>query len=194
MGKKGKSKYDNIFKEGDKFGKYTIIDSNVELKREAQIKCRCDCGKVNFVSCYTLLNGKSKGCVECNVPREKSKNPSWKGCENISGKYYNRIKRNAEKRNIVFDVDIEYLNMLIVEQNFKCNLSNMDIGFSHSKKDNYTATASIDRIDSKLGYVRGNLQWIHKDVNLMKNYFDQEYFINICERIINGRKNKYKST
>jgi hypothetical protein len=188
MGKKGISKYVDIFKVGQKFGKYTVIDSEIIINREAQILCQCDCGVLNTISCYTLLNGKSKGCLECNNSRKKDKNPTWKGFENISGKYYGRIKRNAEKRNIVFDVNIEYFNELLVKQKFKCNLSGLDISFSHSKKDNYNATASIDRIDSNKGYVKNNLQWIHKDVNLMKNHFNQDYFLEICERITEKRR------
>ena len=43
--------------------------------------------------------------------------------------------------------------------------------------------ASIDRIDSQKGYTRDNIQWVHNDVNLMKNGFDQTYFIEMCRRI-----------
>ena len=188
MGKKGISKYTDIFKLGQKFGKYTVIDSEIKINREAQILCQCDCGVINTVSCYTLLNEKSKGCLECNNTRKKDENPTWKGFENISGKYYGRIKRGAKKRNIVFDVEIEYFNKLLVEQNFKCKLSGLEISFSHSKKDNYKATASIDRIDSNKGYIVGNLQWINKNVNLMKNHFNQDYFLEICERITEQRR------
>ena len=190
MGKKGISKYTDIFKLGQKFGKYTVIDSEIKINREAQILCQCDCGVINTVSCYTLLNEKSKGCLECNNTRKKDENPTWKGFENISGKYYGRIKRGAKKRNIVFDVEIEYFNKLLVEQNFKCKLSGLEISFSHSKKDNYKATASIDRIDSNKGYIKGNLQWINKNINLMKNHFNQDYFLEICERITEQRRNE----
>jgi hypothetical protein len=188
MGKKGISKYTDIFEVGQKFGKYTVIDCEIKINREAQILCQCDCSVINTVSCYTLLNGKSKGCLECNNTRKKDENPTWKGFENISGKYYGRIKRSAEKRNIVFDVEIEYFNKLLVEQNFKCKLSGLEISFSHSKKDNYKATASIDRIDSNKGYIVGNLQWINKNVNLMKNHFNQDYFLEICEKITEQRR------
>jgi hypothetical protein len=190
MGKKGTSKYFGKFIEGQKFGKYTIINGNIELNREAQILCLCECGVENYVSCWTLLNGKSKGCLKCNNPRPGETNPLWGGFKNISGKYYGRIKRNAIKRNIIFDITIEYINQVLVEQDFKCNLSKIPIYFSGSKIDNYEATASIDRIDSDKGYIVGNIQWIHKDINLMKNHFNQNYFLDICEKITNERKRK----
>jgi hypothetical protein len=43
--------------------------------------------------------------------------------------------------------------------------------------------ASLDRIDSKKGYVEGNVHWVHKDVNMMKRNFTEEYFINLCETV-----------
>jgi hypothetical protein len=190
MGKKGVSKYVNIFQVGDKFGKYRILNSEIKIDREAKVYCECECGDLNWVSCYSLLKRTSKGCLECNNRRKKDENPSWKGFENISGKYFSSIKRNAKKRNIIFDIDIQYFNEILVKQHFKCNLTGLDINFSHSKKNNYSSTASIDRIDSKKGYVKGNIQWIHKDVNLMKNHFNQDYFLNICEKITEQQKNR----
>lgn len=34
------------------------------------------------------------------------------------------------------------------------------------------------------GYVKGNVQWVHKDINLMKNALDQEYFVNLCTKVV----------
>lgn len=39
---------------------------------------------------------------------------------------------------------------------------------------------SLDRIDSNKGYVEGNVQWVHKDVNMMKQSYSNERFIGIC--------------
>jgi hypothetical protein len=38
-------------------------------------------------------------------------------------------------------------------------------------------------IDSYKGYIEGNIQWVDKHVNKMKNEFDQDYFIEICKKI-----------
>ena len=63
----------------------------------------------------------------------------------------------------------------------KCNFEVISI-------DNYSNSSPltfdrIDRIDSSKGYVKGNVQWVHKNVNLMKGKFDQEYFIEMCKKI-----------
>mgnify|MGYP007044016634 CR=1 FL=1 len=50
-------------------------------------------------------------------------------------------------------------------------------------------TASLDRIDSSKGYIEGNVQWVHKDINWMKQDFNEEYFIFLCSEIT---KNKGK--
>jgi len=33
-----------------------------------------------------------------------------------------------------------------------------------------------------------NIQLVHKDVNLMKNHFNQDYFLEICEKITEQRR------
>lgn len=69
---------------------------------------------------------------------------------------------------------------MYLKQNNKCALSGMSIGWS---KTGLTATASIDRIDSSEGYLMENVQLVHKDVNFMKQQFDQTYFIEMCKAI-----------
>lgn len=47
-----------------------------------------------------------------------------------------------------------------------------------------TRTASLDRIDSTKGYVEGNVQWIHKRLNIMKGKSTDVTFIKDCERVV----------
>ena len=85
---------------------------------------------------------------------------------------------------------IEYIDSLLNEQHHVCAISGMPIHLSSEKRrsKDFCNTASLDRIDSKMGYELGNVQWVHKDVNLMKNYFSNEYFISVCKLI--SAKNK----
>lgn len=71
---------------------------------------------------------------------------------------------------------------LFIIQNRKCALSGLELSFPKTSEDQ-SYTASIDRIDSALGYVEGNVQWVHKDINMMKNKYNQEYFIQMCKLI-----------
>jgi hypothetical protein len=46
-------------------------------------------------------------------------------------------------------------------------------------------TASLDRIDSSKGYIVGNVQWVHKDINFMKFTFSESRFIDLCKKVVN---------
>lgn len=97
-----------------------------------------------------------------------------------------RAKRNS----LEFDLDGDYLWSLFIKQNRRCALSGLDLQFPKawgikSKKD---ITASLDRINSSIGYIKGNVQWVHKTINTMKmDMLDQE-FINICKKVAEYNK------
>jgi len=44
-------------------------------------------------------------------------------------------------------------------------------------------TASLDRVDSRKGYVVGNIQWVHSMVNMSKNKYPQDKFIEMCRAV-----------
>ena len=46
-------------------------------------------------------------------------------------------------------------------------------------------TASLDRIDSNKGYTKDNVQFVHKDINWMKQDFEQNKFIEYCKKVAN---------
>lgn len=105
----------------------------------------------------------------------------YKGYEDLSSKYWSSIKYRAKKRNIKFSLDIKYAWDLFVKQNKKCALSGYDIElFRDSKTYN---TASLDRIDSSKGYIKNNVQWLHKDVNNLKGIMDNKTTIDLCKKI-----------
>ncbi len=43
--------------------------------------------------------------------------------------------------------------------------------------------ASLDRIDSSLGYIKGNIQWISLPINLMKAEMSNEWTKNFLKQI-----------
>ena len=42
---------------------------------------------------------------------------------------------------------------------------------------------SIDRINNNLGYIKGNIQCVHRTINYMKGTNNQDDFIKLCESI-----------
>lgn len=54
------------------------------------------------------------------------------------------------------------------------------IGF---KTNNWTILSILDRIDSSKGYIENNIQWIHKDLQFMKNTMSDNKFIKYCQLV-----------
>jgi hypothetical protein len=160
-----------------------------------------DCNVLLPYSCYAAWYHAVKSndvCWSCSgkhriIPAGKN-NKSWRGYEEIPLTYFNQIKVSAKKRNISFNLTIEYLWELFIKQNKKCVYSNLDLIFSKTRKTAGISTASLDRIDSSKGYVKGNVQWVHKDVNWMKQDFNEEYFINMCNNVSKSREMNHTIT
>lgn len=186
---KGISKYEKIFNIGDKFGNWSVIDNKIVFgggMREYSVKVRCNCDKATerYVSCRKLKKGISWGC---DCVRRKENSHFWKGIGEISGKYISQIRNRAKIKNIEMSLDKKYLWNLYLSQNKKCALSGIDICFggrNYEIEDKFEEdTASLDRIDSSKGYIKGNVQWVHKDINMMKNVFSVEKFKKLCKII-----------
>jgi hypothetical protein len=111
---------------------------------------------------------------------------------NFKGKYkfipytwFNMKQKSGISRGYAWDLTIEYIWNMYEEQEGVCSLSGIPIGWA---KKGLTATASIDRIDNLEGYLVGNVQLVHKDINFMKQQYSQEYFINMCKAVANKVK------
>ena len=92
--------------------------------------------------------------------------------------------RGAASRNIQVSVTREDALKKIEQQEYRCALTGMPITFPKSSSSPERYTASLDRIDSDGGYSVGNIQWVHKDVNIMKGALPENYFLELCERVV----------
>jgi hypothetical protein len=182
-----------IPKIGTKFTDWEVIDDKlIEIKKHHWgVLCKCVCGNEKHVRLPALMSGRSKGC-ECRAIRIRKAQSISEG--ELSQTLYGRYLKSAKVRNIEFNVSMKYLWNLFLKQKGKCALSGLDLVLEKTvvrTKGGANITASPDRINSSLGYVEGNIQWVHKDVNKIKQGFDEDYFINLCQLIINN-KNKIK--
>lgn len=113
---------------------------------------------------------------------------SWKGFKGISGDYWRCIKKAGESKGLGFDLTLEGLWDLYESQKGLCALSGLPIIIECSlgglSKHGYQRrTASLDRIDSSEGYITGNVQWVHKEVNQMKSNRTEKDFIYLCKAV-----------
>lgn len=162
------------YKSGDKAFNLTFLEYLPYDGSHVKIKVQCSCGNVFQTTSH--LFGKTKTCRKCYNLQKGPQHPSYKGTQHVSQTYFSQIKLNASKRNIQFKLTIKYLDKLLQSQEFKCYLSGMKISINNR-------TASLDRIDSSIGYVKNNVAWCHKDINRIKSNFSNEYFIHICKQV-----------
>ena len=142
---------------------------------------------------FLVQNYKSKGASFCKESLKKSlasirmkagrlgigmdRNTAY---EEIPAKYLYDLHRNARRRNLRVKITAEFIWRLYLAQYRKCALTGWAIGFDTVSG----VTASLDRIDSAKSYIEGNVQWVHKDVNLAKMDFPQEVFVKICRAVV----------
>lgn len=190
--KKKEERKPEKYKIGTKIKKknLTIIGEPYQYKGNTYYKVRCDCGH-EYVTGHSTFSRESRlpFCPACFSVDKKSHKRHTMVSEHISQTCYHKIAKQANDRGIVFEVTPDYLESLLIKQNFKCALSGIPLRFSlnfKTKEDREYHTASLDRIDSSKGYIEGNVQWVHKDINYMKCDFTQEEFINYCKCVVNN--------
>jgi len=178
---------------GQRFGRLVVLGPGRLAKKGKTTQrlwlCQCDCGNTTHSIAWLMKNGVklSCGCLKADSSRSRRResHPTWTGYNDISGAFWCRVKTGARIRKIEFDITIEEAWQLYLEQHQLCALSGQPIFFAKSTDELKAGlnTASLDRIDSNKGYVKDNIQWVHVDVNYMKQWFDQNKFIEWCEHI-----------
>lgn len=176
----------------NKYGLLKVISfNNLTPCGHKTYNCKCDCGNFVIRTGTSIRRSKNSSCG-C-FSKQGNKNANWKGYGEISSDFwYSHIVRSANgskngnqiRKPKELTLTIEEAWDLFIKQNRKCALTDLDLYFPKKGKDK-TYNASLDRIDSSKGYIQGNVQWVHKDVNIMKNKYKQEYFLEMCKLISN---------
>ncbi len=161
-----------------------IVNSNYKIRWKClNIRNEHICNFIWKSTPNNILVGNSN-CPQCSIDNKTgNKNSNFNGHEEIRGNYFRNLQINASNREIEFCLDIKFIWELYLKQNRKCALSGVDICFGSYAKHGTRQTASLDRIDSLKGYTEENVQWVHKDINKMKQHFDDEKFIEWCHII-----------
>lgn len=168
---------------GQTFGNLKVL-YRTENSRAGHTRwaCECICGKRPTVLSTHLIQGNTKSCG-CGHPKGIA-HKQWSGVGELSGEFWNsRIVRSASGRkgrrqSVDLQITKEYAWQLFLQQNRRCALTEIELYFPDKWKGD--TNASLDRIDSSKGYVEGNVQWVHKDINMMKRTYDNDYFIKMC--------------
>ncbi len=119
-----------------------------------------------------------KECKKCSNRKTENSHRGFVG--SIRSSWLNKCKVGAETRGIHWELVAQDIADLYDKQEGVCALSGLPIGWVEVGQNH---TASIDRIDSKKGYTKGNIQLVHKNINMMKQSFSQEQFIALCNAV-----------
>ena len=170
---------------GQRFGLLTPL-SVVGLDKNSHMifKCFCECGNEIEVLGNSLITGNTKTCG-CESRKRGKNHANFKGYEEIRSSYWSSLRKGAINRQLDFKISIEYVWDLFIKQGRRCALTGRHLIFAPVRKMQKVQTASLDRIDSGKGYLEGNVQWVHFQVNQMKWNLTQEDFIQACKEVVN---------
>lgn len=115
-------------------------------------------------------SAKRRPCAGCGVTLIYSRSRLCKSCAQIGNKKalkgrFSPYLRLARQRKHEFDLDNDYLEDLWARQNGRCAYSGLPMRlFEYRRTEKgvrgIPTDASLDRIDSSRGYVRGNVQFV----------------------------------
>jgi hypothetical protein len=182
------------FEPGDRVGHLEVVEVlALTAGRRSALRVLCHrCGSLSTIS-PTVLNSRRKSLllgheVSCGCARREilgqagPGHRNWRGWGEISLTRWNGIKRHAADRGLAVEVEPDHAWSVFLLQDRRCALTGVDLTM-HAPPGADRATASLDRIDSKCGYTAANIQWVHKDINLMKFDLSESDFIGWCRRV-----------
>jgi len=120
------------------------------------------------------LHPECKLCVSIRQKKHYQKNGEIFGRQRLS-----TLKNRAKKYGDHDDITEEYLKELWNLQQGKCYYTGMDL----VNEPHHWNTASVDRLDSKQGYIRGNMVLCCDRINLMKGELSVALFVKFCKMI-----------
>lgn len=157
---------------GKRLGRFTVIrccDVTPVGFAETRWEVECDCGHQMLVTEKHLVGG-NRFCNHCAAHPSgqvslAARDAHMAAQPGIRHLQWESIKGRAAVRNKAFEITKEYAWSIYVQQNGRCALTGKEISMW---RGGIRGTASLDRKDSAVGYVEGNVQWLHKEINMLK--------------------------
>ena len=167
---------------GKKYNRLTIKRPTKKHNGTWWVECECECGNTRELRIDQVRRGMSKECKAC-AKRTGNAHPCWQGCGELSKNMFNTYRHHAANIGVEFAITIEEAWAKYEEQGGRCALSGRELRMPKTFKGQNKRTASLDRVDSTKGYVSGNIQWVHRDLNWLKKNVDNDEFIRICHEV-----------
>ena len=143
--------------------------------------CKMELPLDSFFACKHHYDGKATWCKEC-----------LKGYKKVIHEMITGAKKRAKMKGLEFDLTLDFIRELNDKQNGRCAYTNTPLNWDRQDKSGIATTsncpdsrASLDRINSSKGYTQDNVQLVTYIVNLIKNAFPEQDFLNTCQAIVN---------
>lgn len=151
--------------------------------KSRQWLCKCKCGNERIFR-TSMLSGngsvKATQCKKCYNEEVELNNR----IEYVPDRFWYKLLYNIKRRKLDNNITKNYINEIYIKQNKKCIFTGKKLYFTKLRTNYYRYTnASLDRIDSSIGYVENNVQWVLKDINMMKQKLLPEDFIALCKLV-----------
>jgi hypothetical protein len=98
----------------------------------------------------------------------------------VRASFFKKFTVGAFYRNKSWNIDIYYAAQKFDQQEGMCALSGIKLDAGGSGCGLSGITASLDRVDNTVGYEPGNIQWVHKDINMMRGSLAVDRFRELC--------------
>lgn len=161
---------------GKQFGRWTVIEKAGSGKKGTYWLCRCSCGVVKRVCAPRLADGSSKSCgcgtrEAVSAANRKYADPTRQWWNVLFQGYL----RHARARGFTFAIARDEFDLLTKRPCHYCGRSNVNKG---RVRYNYAFDYNgIDRIDSSLGYIPGNVVACCGTCNTMKQRMSPAEFV-----------------
>lgn len=141
--------------------------------------------------CFLITNPskKSDEHIPLQLIEDNIRFSSWKGYKSISQTEYYNISYSRLKKFGSFNISIRDMWSVYVQQNGCCKLTGLPLTFN-VETIQYRGTASLDRINSSIGYELSNIQFLHKTINRMKWGLKENNFVHWCNLVSNKNNPK----
>jgi len=171
---------------GTAYGRWTVVEYAGKNKTGRNVLlCKCDCGTARIIAKEALVSGTSKSCGclkrEMSAERVARLHPG----EAAMMAHYRSYTSGSVRRMIDFSLSIEEFILLTSKDCFYCGADPVEFKsrqVSVRKFSGYVANG-IDRIDSSLGYIHGNVVPCCWSCNQGKGKKTKEQFINMCKSV-----------
>lgn len=136
----------------------------------------------------------AKANIETTIPREKRSNHNPNSGRKVDEFspfrwHLRNAARRSKSKDRSCDITLEYLKEIWEQQNGICpytgwQMKNLEC-FTPDKQLPLTPDrASLDRIDSSKGYVKGNVQFVCYMAQCCKGAFSSQQMIEFCEAVV----------